>query len=204
MKKSNLMFIIILIFIIILSCILGTIQIVKKMKEGMENNEDVPPCYSTIHDDYAPFHPDEDNKYILKTKIVPPKGTACPTDISSSALNYLNDKKETNVTAMSSSNSSNSTNTSNTNTTITSNVPASAPEPIPSPSTSPSSVTNDSHYGSEINNQINQPKSDQCPPCPACERCPEPSFECKKVPNYRSPSINQYLPMPILNDFSKF
>ena len=23
-----------------------------------------------------------------------------------------------------------------------------------------------------------------CPPCPPCGRCPEPSFECKKVPNY--------------------
>ena len=24
----------------------------------------------------------------------------------------------------------------------------------------------------------------KCPPCPPCGRCPEPSFECKKVPNY--------------------
>ena len=43
-----------------------------------------------------------------------------------------------------------------------------------------------------------------CPPCPACERCPEPSFECKKVPNYRSNSVGQYLPLPVLNDFSRF
>jgi hypothetical protein len=52
----------------------------------------------------------------------------------------------------------------------------------------------------------NKPKSDSesCPPCPACERCPEPAFDCKKVPNYRSPSIGQYLPLPILNDFSTF
>ena len=42
------------------------------------------------------------------------------------------------------------------------------------------------------------------PPCPACERCPEPSFDCKKVPNYRSTSVGDYLPMPILNDFSRF
>jgi hypothetical protein len=26
----------------------------------------------------------------------------------------------------------------------------------------------------------------KCPPCPACARCPEPKFECKKVPNYGS------------------
>ena len=42
------------------------------------------------------------------------------------------------------------------------------------------------------------------PPCPACERCPEPAFECKKVPNYRSQSMQNYMPLPILNDFSKF
>ena len=41
------------------------------------------------------------------------------------------------------------------------------------------------------------------PPCPACARCPEPSFECKKVPNYRS-SNNSGLPVPVLNSFSTF
>ena len=66
----------------------------------------------------------------------------------------------------------------------------------------------------------------KCQPCPACERCPEPSFECKKVPNYNSgnnsflPSINsngtmgEYgligqqnpanTPRPLLTDFSTF
>jgi hypothetical protein len=46
----------------------------------------------------------------------------------------------------------------------------------------------------------------QCPPpqpCPACARCPEASFDCKKVPNYSSTN-SQYLPMPVLNDFSTF
>lgn len=42
----------------------------------------------------------------------------------------------------------------------------------------------------------------KCPPCPACARCPEPNFECKKVPNYRA--TNTELPMPLLNDFSQF
>jgi hypothetical protein len=40
------------------------------------------------------------------------------------------------------------------------------------------------------------------PPCPACARCPEPAFECKKVPSYRGD--NNYLPMPVLSDFSQF
>jgi hypothetical protein len=46
-------------------------------------------------------------------------------------------------------------------------------------------------------------KEAKCPPCPAPQRCPEPSFECKKVPNY-SAIDNQYLPQPVLNDFSTF
>lgn len=46
-------------------------------------------------------------------------------------------------------------------------------------------------------------KGEQCPPCPACARCPEPAFECKKVPNYsRSEDINA--PKPIMADFSQF
>lgn len=51
---------------------------------------------------------------------------------------------------------------------------------------------------------INTCKDDggKCPPCPACARCPEPSFECKKVPTYNPD--NSMLPKPILNDFSQF
>jgi hypothetical protein len=69
-------------------------------------------------------------------------------------------------------------------------------------------------------------KKEKCPPCPACARCPEPSFECKKVPNYNSSGNSNgygragsydatgqfnsstgspgYLPVPVLSDFSTF
>ena len=47
------------------------------------------------------------------------------------------------------------------------------------------------------------PRQEPCAPCPPCGRCPEPSFECKKVPNY-SALDNAYLPVPVLNDFSTF
>ena len=54
------------------------------------------------------------------------------------------------------------------------------------------------------NSSSNDPDSaEKCPPCPACARCPEPSFECKKVPNYNAINDN-YLPQPIVNDFSSF
>jgi hypothetical protein len=43
----------------------------------------------------------------------------------------------------------------------------------------------------------------KCPPCPPCARCPEPSFECKKIPSYKA--FNQdFMPVPVLNDFSTF
>jgi hypothetical protein len=50
---------------------------------------------------------------------------------------------------------------------------------------------------------IVSPRQESCPPCPACARCPEPSFTCKKVPNYNVID-NEYLPSPVLNDFSNF
>ena len=60
-----------------------------------------------------------------------------------------------------------------------------------------------------------------CQPCPPCARCPEPSFECKKVPNYSGGSLSAIPgigpwggagagarrgrdPMPLLNSFSGF
>jgi hypothetical protein len=54
------------------------------------------------------------------------------------------------------------------------------------------------------NNRNNDPDGEpKCQPCPPCARCPEPSFECKKVPNYNAIN-NSYLPQPIINDFSSF
>ena len=65
------------------------------------------------------------------------------------------------------------------------------------------------------------PRDKPCPACPACARCPEPSMTCKAVPNYGSANYNngmsndspfggggminnQYIPVPVLNDFSTF
>tara|TARA_B100001093_G_C26672697_1_gene946895 strand:+ start:261 stop:1106 length:846 start_codon:yes stop_codon:yes gene_type:complete len=44
----------------------------------------------------------------------------------------------------------------------------------------------------------------KCQPCPPPARCPEPAFECKKVPNYAAAKTNPYLPVPWLNSFSQF
>ena len=53
------------------------------------------------------------------------------------------------------------------------------------------------------NNNNDPDSAPKCPPCPACARCPEQPFECKKVPNYNAINDN-YLPQPIINDFSSF
>jgi hypothetical protein len=50
----------------------------------------------------------------------------------------------------------------------------------------------------------NNCKPSPVPPCPPCDRCPEPAFDCKKVPSYGSAANNQYLPRPVLADFSQF
>ena len=47
------------------------------------------------------------------------------------------------------------------------------------------------------------PKTNACQPCAPCARCPEPSFDCKKVPNYNAIGRNA-LPMAYLNSFSAF
>jgi len=52
--------------------------------------------------------------------------------------------------------------------------------------------------------ELEKKMKESCPPCPPCARCPEPSFECKKVPNYSSSNVGNYLPKPTLTDFSKF
>lgn len=45
--------------------------------------------------------------------------------------------------------------------------------------------------------------TNKCPPCPPPARCPEPAFDCVKRPNYKA--FNQdYMPVPILSDFSGF
>ena len=59
----------------------------------------------------------------------------------------------------------------------------------------PAPVVNCDHIDGENNSK--------CQPCPAPMRCPEPAFDCKKIPNYKA--FNQdYMPVPVLNSFSTF
>lgn len=44
---------------------------------------------------------------------------------------------------------------------------------------------------------------EKCPPCPPCARCPEPAFDCKKVPNYNRVNDDS-MPYPVLASFNQF
>jgi len=65
-------------------------------------------------------------------------------------------------------------------------------------------TTGGNTWSGNMNNNTNGQKS--CPACPACARCPEPSFTCKKVPNYAVSTVgtNNILPIPQLNSFAAF
>lgn len=54
--------------------------------------------------------------------------------------------------------------------------------------------------------QVVETTKESCPPCPPCARCPEPSFECKKVPKYRNLLINDQNQMvsPMVADYTTF
>jgi hypothetical protein len=120
--------------------------------------------------------PGDEDLYILKSQIVPPVCPACP-GITPASLNGNDDVDVGD--------------TSNTTTTIT------GPR-----GNSVSKTTSTSGNGNGRCSSCNDKK--QCPPCPSCARCPEPSFDCKKVPSYKQGSSNAYLPRPVLSDFSTF
>tara|TARA_Y100001970_G_C14195503_1_gene837860 strand:+ start:132 stop:980 length:849 start_codon:yes stop_codon:yes gene_type:complete len=144
-------------------------------ENGIIINEDIPPNHYN---------------YIKKTQVVPPVCPACPYPPP------LPNQLDSNGQPQDLSNPNypspeNSSNTTYNSTTQYLNQPS-------------SSYSSSSSSTPSVDQMIEQIKKEKCPPCPACERCPEPAFECKKVPNYKSPASDNYLPMPVLNDFSSF
>jgi len=58
--------------------------------------------------------------------------------------------------------------------------------------------------GSGSGSEQSKGVSSNAAPCPPCGRCPEQSFDCKKVPSYEQGNSNGFLPRPVLSDFSTF
>ena len=206
--KTNICCLLLLLIIVITFACIGHIRetnIYKYQFEGYEDNgvpdciggEDVPECYST-HTNNNIY----DDKYVLKTQMVPPICPSCPSVINDHGHGgSLYDGKtgdpdiptesiipddSTNNIDINSSNTNNTANTSsiiNNTTTINENKGA--------------------NRIAQNNTEIAESNT-TCPPCPSCERCPEPAFSCEKVVNYCSSSAGQYLPIPVLNDFGSF
>ena len=132
----------------------------------------------------------DEDLYILKSQVVPPVCPACP-GITPASLNgdtdvNIGDTSNTTTTITGPQGNSITKNTTSTGTSIT--------------GTSITGTTT----GTSGNNSCNSCNKPSPPPCPPCARCPEPSFECKKVPSYKQGSSNAYLPRPVLSDFSTF
>ena len=187
-------------------------------------------CQDDIYTDYDPNS--YDSKYLLKTQVVPPVCPACPSVINNhkhgkNLYDGLLDKNGNSVVAAvginqqqqklsSSSKSSNVTNIKNTtinNNAEDKNESDDESEDEDDENTLLKKKKSNKSLSNEILNRQqmfydkksrSEKESDSCPPCPAPQRCPEPAFTCEKVVNYRSPSTKQYLPMPVLNDFSSF
>ena len=67
-----------------------------------------------------------------------------------------------------------------------------------------SGSNSNSNSNSNTINTNNSIAKEDYPPCPAPQRCPEPNFECKKMPKYEQGIDNAFLPRPVLTDFSTF
>ena len=221
-KKKAIGILLLLTIVVVFACF-GNMNEIEyynlQAKEGFDDSipicqsgENVPDCYATPMDQDI-F--DYDDKYILKTELVPPIFPACPSVINNHAHgNNLFDKEvDDNV------------NTIISNTDIEKNISNSEEQTITSNITNNTTINNDGKNGAgkngtgkngtgkngandssilPANNDETNKKHSKCPPCPACERCPEPAFTCEKVVNYKSPASSKYLPIPVLNDFSTF
>ena len=226
-----------------------------------EDTNLVPSCYSSLMDDKNLYNNQNDDmknndKYMLKSQMVPPVCPACPTNINNhnhdNSNNNMNDNSNNNINFngknyymndnsmvdlcnndLSETQNINVTNeiidiSNSLNENIYNNVNdlqtnymsqmnnlKNEMVRIQQQFSDNNSMNPNNNYMNSNNNSMNQNNnsmnqnnnsmnSNNCPPCPPCDRCPEPIFSCEKTINYRSPNVGQYLPLPVLNDFSNF
>jgi hypothetical protein len=193
-----------------------------ELYEGFDGT--IPKCYDTV--EYNPYRYTNDD-YVLKTEMVAPVCPACPSYIDAHGhsnipkdgeeveLNIIKDSEINNNTKINNTKIKNTeidnkqTNT-NINTDYTYNIKNGEGN-----KKNEENLKNKEKQIKLLEEQLNAMKNSQltnnsgknngdCPACPPCGRCPEPSVSCERVVNYRSPNVGKYLPMPVLNDFSTF
>jgi hypothetical protein len=173
-------------------------NVTAKMADG-SNCAPYPPPPSITNTVFIPppRMPLVENSYSNSTEYASADGTS---DSMTNTSNYNSNTSSNSNSNNSSNNSNSNSNSNNSNSNSNSNN---------------SSNNNSNGMFNSLNNMFNSSNNSSnstesscpsCPapqPCPPCGRCPEPSFDCKKVPNYSSTN-SEYLPMPVLSDFSQF
>ena len=86
--------------------------------------------------------------------------------------------------------------------TILEGMTVSLPTPLVTPSQLQVKEGSES-IGEEVSKTSGE-SSEKCRPCPPCGRCPEPSFECKKVPTYSHITYTTNPPMAVNPDYTTF
>jgi hypothetical protein len=159
----------------------------------------VPTCHATVQEDgYLDYPKNFMSDYILKTKIVTPVCPNDPYDDMGSILDFSFNNWNINLnTDISGSNASGP---------VPSNVPGGSSDasiPVPSMPTLIDNSLSTPQKPVDPKPACKEDKEsspDVCPPCPACDRCPEPVVDCKKVIRYK----DQQYPVPVIADFSHF
>ena len=214
MKSTQLFVILLLIsFILFLIFQLDCVE----RKEGFETEVptcqsgvtgSAPGCYATVQEDDYLSYSDYFNSdyyfnaddYILKTKIVTPVCPNNPYDNMGSILNDLSFNLQLNFPTMDlSGTSTNPAPVPSNQTDLSNNASIQLPDmpSLPDPSISTPQKPVDPKPACK---EDTSSTPDVCPPCPACERCPEPVVDCKKVIHYK----DQQYPVPVISDFSHF
>jgi hypothetical protein len=167
----------------------------------------VNPPYTT--DPYAQYnypYPDTTaSMFVPKTALIPPICPRCP-DVNPALVADVmmySKSNNNNNTNNSSSNNSSSTNSSSNNSSSTNSSSNNSSSTNSSNNSTNNNSTNNNSSDNWFNNTTTsdvknyKSKHHNCRPCKPCGRCPEPNFECKKVPNYNIINANDPGLLPI-------
>lgn len=146
----------------------------------------VPPtaaAASTINNPYAPYPDTTASLYMLKSEMIPPICPRCP-NVNPALIADVKMYEENHQQQQQQQQQNN---------------------PVIDDSNMFNNNTNSSPKQSKKKYRNHGPCK-ECTPCKPCGRCPEPNFECKKVPNYDAIRINDptLIPLVGMTDYSTF
>lgn len=182
-----------------------------ELYEGFDDT--VPKCYDSV--EHNPYRY-QNNDYVLKTELISPVCPACPSYVDAHGHskvpkkgeveeNIIKDVEINNDTKIKNTEIDNKQTNTNINNDYTYNIKNSDESKKLDKKNKKIKLLKEQLDAIKKSNSKSESNANgDCPACPPCERCPEPTVTCERVVNYRSPSVGKYLPMPVLNDFSTF